>query len=539
MITPPLTLDEPPAAPHLERKARELLSLLVLHVPATLGVDELVRLLWEVPPVSARRTLRSHVSRVRSALTDSGYPDAVVSSRGDFYRLAPGVDTDVAQVAGLRRRARQLAAEGRQDEAATQLARARQWWRGAPVLPGTVAGQALQAGWERERRFLVHEHLDAVVRGSRPADALSELARLTVDDPLDEPVWVLYVNGLHRVGLQADALTAVASARRALAEIGLDPGPELEAAQANVLAGPAAARPSFPPSPTGTRETVRYTQDGATAYADLSAGRDSPEVLVLNPAMLTIDGLLEETHVESVVSLLAERVRLICLDRRGIGLSAPLSPGTDPLEQWVQDVAAVVEHATLRRPVLLANFDTGLIALEYAARRSDTLAGLVLVNCYPTYQRGNGYPHGLDPQTTTELIAAAVDPSRDRPLDTSALVAPSLATDAGFRAWWNRIGRRGANPTTARVVREFATTADVRSRLGAVTCPALVVPRRHCANVDPAHSTYLAEHLPHARLHPIDGADAVWFTDQDVVDVVATFATSVTTTGTDRPRPLP
>lgn len=521
-----------PLPPGLERKARELLTIFVLHMPTALGVGELVRLLWDDPPVSALRTLRSHISRVRSATAVLGHADAVVSLRGDSYRLAGDIETDVAEVARLRIQARRSAAEGRQDDAARALAEARQWWRGAPVLPDTLAGQALQAGWERERRLLVMEHLEAVVRGTRPADALGELARLTADEPLYEPAWVQFVTGLHRVGLQTDALAAVARARWTLSEVGLDPGPDLEAAQASVLAGPRAPGPIRPeggPTPTGDR--VRYTRSGSTAYTELTGtgvDDDAPTLLVLNPAMVTIDGLLDESHVRAVLARLSDQVHLFCLERRGIGLSAPLATGTDPLELWVQDVAAVIDHAALRRPVLLANFDTGLIAIEYAAHHPGALAGLVLINCYPTYQRGRGYPHGLDPQTTAELIAAAVDPSRDRPLDTSVIVAPSLAAEAEFRAWWNRIGRRGANPTTARIVREVATTADLRDRLRSVACPTLVVARRQCTNVDPAHSSYLAEHLPQARLQLIDGTDAVWFTDEDIVDVVIPFATAAT-----------
>ncbi len=521
-------VDDPGTALPLERKARELLSLLVLHAPAALGPHELVRLMWEVPPESALRTLRSHVSRVRSALAECGHPDAVLSARGDSYRLASDVDTDAAAVARIRGHARHLTARGRHDEAGARLAEARRWWRGAPVLPATVGGEALAAGWERERRVLVREHLQAVVRGSTPSDALGELARLTADDPLDEPAWALYVTGLHRAGLQADALAAVARAREALADVGLDPGPDLVAAQASVYGGATAVgTPPPPAAPVPPAQVVRYTATGSTAYAELSdPGLDAAArpVLVLNPAMVTLDGLLDEVHVRTVLTRLSDRVRVLCLDRRGIGLSAPLAAGADPLDQWVEDVAAVVDHAALDRPVLLANFDTGLVALEYTARNPDAVSGLVLVNCYATYQRGPGYPHGVDPDTARALIDAAVDPARPRPLDTSALVAPSLAAAPGFRTWWNRIGQRGANPTTARVIRRVATTTDLRYRLEAVTCPVLVVPRRQCANLDPGHSTYLAEHLPGGRLHPLDGADGVWFTDDEIVGVVHEFA---------------
>ena len=133
------------------------------------------------------------------------------------------------------------------------------------------------------------------------------------------------------------------------------------------------------------------------------------------------------------------------------------------------------------------------MAIEYAARHPRRLAGLVLVNCYATYRRRPGYPHGLDEATTRELIDTTIDPARDRPVDTAAMVAPSLAGDAGFRDWWARIGRRGGGPGIARTVRESGTGLDLRGRLGEVRVPVLVVHRRHCTNVDPGHSRFLAD----------------------------------------------
>ena len=97
------------------------------------------------------------------------------------------------------------------------------------------------------------EHLEALVHGSRPEAALGELAQATASDPLDEPGWVAYVVALHRSQRQAEALDAVSRARRALAEVGLDPGAALVAAQAEVLAAeaPAPAQPRLVARGTG------------------------------------------------------------------------------------------------------------------------------------------------------------------------------------------------------------------------------------------------------------------------------------------------
>ncbi|MFW0792979.1 BTAD domain-containing putative transcriptional regulator [Gordonia sp. CPCC 205515] len=504
----------------LERKARELLTLLAVHAPSVMSVPELTRVLWDEPPESAPKTLRAHVSRIRAALRAAGTGDTVVTV-GTGYRLVADLDLD--HVRELRRRARTLVST-RPDAAVETLAAAREFWRGDPELPGTIAGQAMLVGWQREHAQLVREHLGAMAAGSDPGAALGELAGLTAADPADESAWVDYVVALHRSGRHAEALETVARARHALGEVGLDPGPALRAAQARVLepesVAPTAHIDDSPP---------QYTPDGRTAF--LTVSTSGPDTILLNPGLLTIDGLLDEPHVNRAHRRLGSRARLVCLDRRGIGLSEPLDHSSSPLDQWVDDLTRVVAAAAMTRPVIVANFDTGLIALECAARQPTMFSGLVLINCFARYRRGDGYPHGLDASTARDLVEDAVDTNRPHGIGTAALVAPNLAGDPDFRSWWDRIGRRGAGPGTARQIRTAATTTDLRPRLPEVTVPVLLLSRRSCTNVDPGHSRYLAEHLPNATLRLAAGADAVWFSgSDDIVDHTIDFIHSVTTT---------
>ncbi|MCH5641469.1 alpha/beta fold hydrolase [Gordonia sp. ABSL49_1] len=494
----------------LERKAREVLTLLALHRPATLSLAEIANVLWDDPPPSVAKSVRAHISRIRRALGDAGLPDGIVTV-GNAYRL--DVATDISEVRDLRERARHLVPT-ESDSAATILADARARWRGDPELPATRGGQALLVGWQRERTQLVREHLASLARGDHPDRALGELAAITAADPVDESSWVDYVVALSRSNRQAEALAAVSRARAALLDVGLDPGPALVAAHARVLGGLEPPAESSVERGGGPPTVTRYTADGATAYVALSDA--GPDVLLLNPAMITIDGILDEPHVRAAHRDLASVARLVCLDRRGVGLSEPLDRRS-PLDVWVHDVESVAESAGLQRPILVANFDTGLIALEYAARHPADIAGCVLVNCYARYQRGPDYPHGLDPMTARDLIDETVDPARTQPVDTASLVAPSLAADPGFRAWWERIGRRGAGPGTARAIRLAATTTDLRNRLSDIESRVLVIHRRACTNVDPGHSRHLADHLPNATLQLVDGVDAVWFAAADTV----------------------
>jgi len=340
--------------------------------------------------------------------------------------------------------------------------------------------------------------------GDRGA-ALGELAQLTAASPLDESLWVIYVRALHRSGRQTAALEAAAAARAALVEVGLDPSAELREAQAAVLRAAPAPAPSVP---------VRYATDpdGATAYTRLSSLGD--DLVVLNPGMLTIDGLMDGDHARTALSALASHAAVVCLDRRGIGLSDPLDPARTPLDQWVADVRRVLDAVGIDRADLFANFDTGLVAMEFAARYPSRVRSLVLAQCYARYTRSPDYPYGLDAGTTSTLIRDTVSPSDpSQGVDSVALAAPSVAADEDFRRWWNRLGRRAAGPAVAMAVRTVATGTDLRHRLPEVTAPTLVLHRRNCLNVDVGHASYLATHLPDARLQTTPGTDALWFTD--------------------------
>ena len=507
-------------AVRLERKTRELLTILALRAPGSVNIDELERLLWDDPPASATKTIRSHLSRLRTALRDAAVDGTIERTGRDAYRLLiePG-ESDVDLVVTHRARARALLADGRPDSAAQVLADARNIWHGDVELPATTSAAALAQWWQRERRQLIEDHLEAVSRGSHPSRALGELESLTVAEPLAEPVRVHYIRALHRSGRHTEALRACHAARRSLAEVGLEPGPALLAIEAEMLATPhnVTPEPSPPPAPTTTLAEpvdVRYAASGTGSTAYTGFGHGDIDVVILNPAMLTIDGLTEEPHVLSALRTLAVDARVTCFDRRGIGLSDPLSADGDPIDDWVADLAAVLDAVGAERPTILANFDTGLVAIEFAARYPDRVGSLILVHCFARFVRGDDYPFGIDLATADALVDDSVD---TRPtgtsIDTLAFVAPSVATDAIFRNWWDLIGRRAASPQTARTILRTGARTDLRHRLTAVTAPTLLLHRRSCLGVDIGHAHYLLEHLPDARLEVLSGTDSLWFTD--------------------------
>lgn len=109
--------------------------------------------------------------------------------------------------------------------------------------------------------------------------ALAELAALVEGYPLRERLRVLLVKALYAVGRQADALAAYTRARRYLAdEVGLEPGPELRAMEAAVLAQDSslstaptrfAAAPPVPVTPLVGRDSDLATLRTALTMARL------------------------------------------------------------------------------------------------------------------------------------------------------------------------------------------------------------------------------------------------------------------------------
>jgi DNA-binding SARP family transcriptional activator/pimeloyl-ACP methyl ester carboxylesterase len=514
----PLLLDGPGGPIAVTgRKTRQVLTLLALAAPRPLSAEALVERLWDVPPPSAVKTVQGHVSRARSNLAAAGGHAGTLDGGVTGYRLlASAGQLDVRASDDLRRRARIAALAGDDHGVAVLLERARGLWRGEPELPATAAGEAERTRLDAEHLLLVEDHLAAVVAAGPAADAIAELEALTAAHRLRERLWGLRMTALYHSGRQAEALRAYRDVYRILSdEVGVEPGPELRALAAAIhaqhLPHPGAPRP-VPSRPVDIAvEVPRYTEvDGVhVAYGLYGAG--PVDVLLLNPTFIPVDAYLEEPRLRSAVAGLADGRRVIALDRRGQGLSDPVSVSAPPtIKAWTRDAVAVLDAADADRVHVLANADTGLVALLLAATRPHRVSTVTLVNCFARMTAAPDYPWG-DPPSVDAVLREIRTPAARPAVDVLTWIAPSVADDARFRAWWDAVGRRGASPGTAEMFHHLFTTADVRAVVPAVEAPVLVLARLGCASYDPGHARYLVEHLPHARLAEHHDPDGPWF----------------------------
>ena len=179
---------------------------------------------------------------------------ASLASRDGGYALE--VDADhvdvlaVQQVAATAARLREGArarAGGRPVRLALRL------FRGTPLL---VAGDAEWASVPRTRVDEAHTTLLEIRFWARlelggAAGVIGELEGAVADHPFQEALWELLITALYRVGRQADALAAYQRVRNHLAdELGLDPGPQLQQLEREILAQDAAVGVSLTARPT-------------------------------------------------------------------------------------------------------------------------------------------------------------------------------------------------------------------------------------------------------------------------------------------------
>ncbi|MEV6103258.1 tetratricopeptide repeat protein [Streptomyces sp. NPDC051940] len=231
---------------------RGLLSLLLARADEPVPAEVLLDALWgERPEPRRERRLQLQVHRLRRLLDA---PERLEFGPGGYrLRVRPG-ELDAERFGALLAQAGRRA--GADPRGGAELIReALGLWQGTTPYAG-VELPALAGEVQRlcERRLLALEELyGAELRSGQEARAAAELAELTRSHPLRERLHGLLVTALYRSGRQADALAAYRRARQTVvAELGLEPGPELRDLEQRILAGePIGPEGGVPAGPDG------------------------------------------------------------------------------------------------------------------------------------------------------------------------------------------------------------------------------------------------------------------------------------------------
>ncbi|MDG4865072.1 BTAD domain-containing putative transcriptional regulator, partial [Streptomyces sp. T-3] len=137
---------------------------------------------------------------------------------------------------------------------------------------------------EARRLDALRARIEAELRLGRAHDLVPELQELGQAHPYDEPLQAQLIRALRDSGRGADALAAYENARRTLAEgLGTDPGPELLALHAELLAGGGSGSGSWAGVGAGVEQEAlpqaTYSQGAYSGAVDpTSSGSQAPPV---------------------------------------------------------------------------------------------------------------------------------------------------------------------------------------------------------------------------------------------------------------------
>ncbi len=179
---------------------------------------------------------------------------------------------------------------------------------------------------------------------------------------------------------------------------------------------------------------------------------------------------------------------------------------------WAEDAIAVMDAVGSTQAAVFAPSFNAMIGLVLAADYPERVRSLVLVNGAARVLWTSDYPIGVEPDNAAQFGTVGIDPDAvDQGFDVLRIVAPSVAGDDAFRAWWDMAGNRAASPSMARAATKVVSEADVRDTLVRIAAPTLVLHRADVNFIPVGHGRYLAEHIAGSRYVELPGADSLYW----------------------------
>jgi class 3 adenylate cyclase/pimeloyl-ACP methyl ester carboxylesterase len=276
---------------------------------------------------------------------------------------------------------------------------------------------------------------------------------------------------------------------------------------------------------------TRYASCGDTDIAYQVFGDGPMDLVVLPGPSIPIDTIDAEPSMYRFHRRLASFARVIRLDQRGMGLSSRV-PSVDVIgpKFWAKDVIAVMNAVECEQATILAPGFTGATGLVLAADYPERVSSLVIINGAARALYAPDYPIGAEIDTLDPDATLLVDPDAvEQGFDMLGIIAPSVARDDAFRAWWDMAGNRAASPSMALAMIRTIRQADVRDTLPRITAPTLILHRADSDFTPVAHGRYLAEHIAGSRIVELPGEDSLYWVGNTgpMLDEIEEFITGM------------
>jgi 3-oxoadipate enol-lactonase len=222
------------------------------------------------------------------------------------------------------------------------------------------------------------------------------------------------------------------------------------------------------------------------------------------PPLLLVHGFpLDHTMWAGQVAALSATHRVIAPDLRGFGASGVTS-GTVTMEQYADDLAALLDAMQIRHSVVLCGLSMGgYVAWQFVARHRARLERLILCDTRAAADSPDAAAGRL--KTAARVLAEGAQVVAEAMLP--KLFAPeNLARNADFVASTREVMLQTPREGIAAALRGMAQRKDVTAELAKIDVPTLVVCGQHDGISTPAEMRQIAGAIPGAKYVEVAGA---------------------------------
>lgn len=262
---------------------------------------------------------------------------------------------------------------------------------------------------------------------------------------------------------------------------------------------------------------VRYARSGGIAVAYQTVG-DGPQELVFVPFLSSLIAIWDLPAMRAFFDRLSAETRLTVLNPRGMGLSD--RPRNVTLEDWSEDVLAVLDAQGIERATLFGASDSANACILTAATYPERVERLILHSPFARRIRSADYPLGTPEDELLAFLRSVRTRWGDRDflLGLATGINPQWADDEDYLDWfvWNH--RQSASPASAAEYWRMQIGTDITDVLGSIRVPTLVTHRA----ADRAEAEYVSERITSATRVETRG-DGGSPANDSVVDAVLAF----------------
>ena len=263
---------------------------------------------------------------------------------------------------------------------------------------------------------------------------------------------------------------------------------------------------------------IRYAKSGDVHIAYQVFGRGSVALVMIPGFISNIEHYWDWPDAARWLNHMGSRARVILFDKRGTGLSDRLGQLPN-LDQRMDDTRAVMDAAGVGRAAVMGVSEGGSLAALFAAAHPERCSALVLYGAFarfsdwfPTRQKLDSFLYYVETSWGSGKSFVAF--------------APSKKDDAEFQRWWGRWERLGGSPSAVKSLMRMNSEINIDNILSSIRVPSLILHRMEDPTVSIQAGRFLAEHIPHAKLVELDGADHIyWLGDNasQIADMILEF----------------